>query len=262
MDVVSLTTDFGIKDGNVGTMKGVIWGIAPRVQIADLSHTISPQNIAEAALIILRAVPYFPPGSTHIVVVDPGVGTQRRPIAARIGKQTLVAPDNGVLTMLIERAERLKEPMEFIHLDRPQYWLSEVSHVFHGRDIFAPVGAHLAAGVPLRAVGSRIKDPVRLELPKPSLNGGIWAGQVIHIDHFGNIHTNLRVENLGDSPESVVSLCGVEVHGLVETFGDLPAGKLAALYGSSGDLIISVVNGNAAERLKAGIGDAVHVKLG
>ncbi len=262
MDVISLTTDFGIKDGNVGAMKGVIWSIAPHVHIADLSHTIGPQNIVEAGLIVARAAPYFPAGSIHIIVVDPGVGTARRPIAARLGSQTFVCPDNGVLTLLIQQAERQGQTMEFVHLDRPNYWLKEVSNVFHGRDIFAPAGAHLASGVPLRSIGTHIDDPVRIELPQPRRSGNVWTGQVIHIDHFGNVHTNIRVEHLGEVPGAVVSICGVEIRGMVKTFGDLPVGELAALYGSSGDLIISVVNGSAKERLGASIGDPVRVTLG
>ena len=261
MSFVTLTTDFGLKDGNVGVMKGVIWGIAPQAQIADISHNISPQNVPEAALVLLRAVPYFPPETIHVIVVDPGVGTQRRPVAARIGEQLFVAPDNGVLTMLVERAESQGQPVTFIHLDKRRYWLPNISHVFHGRDIFAPAGGHLAAGVPLEELGSHIQDPIRLSIPQPERTGQGWRGQVIHIDHFGNISTNILYDHLGDAPGASVQLRGTTIQGLVKTFGERSVDDLIALYGSSGNLIISVVNGSAAGRLGAQVGDPVQVKL-
>ena len=261
MKFVTLTTDFGLKDGNVGVMKGVIWQIAPHAQIADLSHNISPQNVAEAALILLRSTPYFPRDSVHVVVVDPGVGTDRRPIAARLGSQLYVAPDNGVLTLLIERAEQEQETIEFVHLDKPQFWLKEISHVFHGRDIFAPAGGHLAAGKALVEMGTPINDPVRLKLPKPQRTENGLRGEVIHIDHFGNISSNIRIENLGEVKEAIIRLCGTEIHGMVQTFGERPVGELVALYGSTGNLIVSVVNGSAAQRLEAGIVDEIEVTL-
>jgi S-adenosylmethionine hydrolase len=261
LSVITLITDFGLKDGNVGVMKGVIWGIAPHAQIADLTHLIQPQNIREAALILLRSVPYFPAGTVHLVVVDPGVGTARRPMAAQIGTQRYVGPDNGLITLWLERAEADGMPVEIVHLDRPQYWLPEVSHVFHGRDVFAPSAAHLAIGVPLRQLGSPLTDPVRLQLPRPTRTRTGWIGEVIHIDHFGNVSTNLRQELLGDQPNLVLRLCGVEIRGMVRTFGERPAGELVALYGSTGNLIASVVNGSAAERLHARVGDPVEVIL-
>ncbi|MBU4224345.1 MAG: SAM-dependent chlorinase/fluorinase, partial [Chloroflexi bacterium] len=177
MPIISLMTDFGLKDGNVGVMKGVIWGICPQAQIADLSHTIQPQNVPEAALILFRSAPYFPKDTIHVVVVDPGVGTARRPIAAQIGSQRYVCPDNGVLTMILERAEQEGWPVEIVHLDKPQYWLKEISHVFHGRDIFAPSAAHLAGGLPLRDLGTPIHDPVKLALPKPQRTENGWRGE-------------------------------------------------------------------------------------
>jgi S-adenosyl-L-methionine hydrolase (adenosine-forming) len=261
LSYITLITDFGLKDGNVGVMKGVIWGITPLAQIADLSHNISPQNIPEAALILLRSAPFFPAGTVHLVVVDPGVGTERRPIAARLGEQFFVGPDNGVLTMLLELAEKGNWGIEIVHTDKPAYWLPEISHVFHGRDIFAPVAAHLARGVPLGEVGTPIDDPVRLNLPQPERRADGWRGQVIHIDHFGNISTNIRRQHLGKPTNVKVSLCGVVIEGLVETFGERGPGQLITLYGSTGNLIISVVNGNAALKLGATVGDSVKVEL-
>ena len=261
MSIITLTTDFGMKDGNVGVMKGVIWGIAPRAQIADLSHMISPQDIAEGSLILSRSAPYFPPGTVHVGVVDPGVGTRRRPIAARLGEGYFVGPDNGLVTQLLERVEREGLPTEFYHLNRPQYWLPEVSHVFHGRDIFAPVAAHLANGVPLPQLGVQIGDPLRFPLSQPQQTDFGWRGQVIHIDHFGNIASNLRREHLGRPVQVRVRLGGAEISGMVNTFGERPHGELVALYGSTGNLLVCEVNGNAASRLGARVGDPVEVWL-
>jgi S-adenosyl-L-methionine hydrolase (adenosine-forming) len=259
MTIITLMTDFGLKDGNVGVMKGVIAGIAPQAQVVDLSHLIGPQNIAEAALILLRSAPYFPPGTIHVVVVDPGVGTSRLPMAARLGKQFYVGPDNGTITLLLERLESQEQPTAFYHLDRSQYWLAQVSHVFHGRDIFAPVAAHLAGGAPIETLGDPLPAPVRLQLPRPQRIANGWNAEVIHIDHFGNIATNLRSEHLQGTREIVVSLRGVKIRGLVDTFGERPPGTLINLFGSTGNLIISLVNGSAAQRLGALPGDPVEV---
>ena len=261
MSFITLITDFGLKDGNVGVMKGVIWGIAPQVQIADLSHTINPQNIPEAALILLRSTPYFPGGTIHVVVVDPGVGTSRRPVAAQIGDHYFVGPDNGVITMWLDRAEHDLLAVKFVHLDNSKYWLPEVSNVFHGRDIFAPVAGNLATGVSLMDLGSMIDDPIRLELPQPIHNPLGLQGQVIHLDHFGNISTNIRREHLQPSPDIVVTLRGVTINGIHSTFGERPPGDLIALFGSTGNLIVSVVNGDAAQRLGAQVSDPVEVIL-
>jgi S-adenosylmethionine hydrolase len=262
MSFITLITDFGLKDGNVGVMKGVIWRIAPAAQFTDLSHDISPQNVAEAALVLSRAVRFFPAGTIHLVVVDPGVGTARRPIAARLAEQYFVVPDNGVLTPLLERAEQAGDLIQIVHLDKPQYWLPVVSHVFHGRDIFAPCAAALAAGVPLESLGTSITDPVRLDLPQPQATPGGWKGQVIHVDHFGNISTNLTDTHLGEAPGATIRLGGVNIHGMIKTFGERPVGALVALYGSNGNLIISVVNGNAAQQLGVQIGDVVEAIKG
>ena len=162
MAFITLTTDFGTEDGNVGVMKGVIWGIAPKAQIADISHLVSPQNIHMAAFILNRHVYYFPEGTIHIVVVDPGVGTERRPIAAQIGPQRFVGPDNGVFTPMYKRAEKEGWPVKIVHTNKPKYWGDKISDIFHGRDIFSPVGAHLAAGVPLEALGTEIDDPIQI----------------------------------------------------------------------------------------------------
>lgn len=261
MAIITLTTDFGVKDGNVGVMKGVIWGIAPDAQITDLSHLISPQNIREAALILARSAPYFPNSSIHIVVVDPGVGTARRPLAAQVGKQYYIGPDNGALTLWLELAEAQGLPTRFFHLDRPQYWLPEVSHVFHGRDIFAPSAAHLAHGAKIEDLGTPILDPVRLQIPQPERTTSGWCGEIIHCDHFGNLASNIYTRHVETQKIVSVRLCGVTIDNLVHTFGQRPAGTLIALFGSTGNLIVSVVNGSAAQRLNAKVGDPVEVTV-
>ena len=265
MPVITLITDFGIKDGNVGVMKGVIWGICPTAQISDLSHMIQAQNIREAAYIFARSVPYFPKDSIHIVVVDPGVGTKRRPMAAKIGDWFFVGPDNGTITGLLQRAEQAGWQTEFVELNRIKYWLPNVSFVFHGRDIFAPVAAHVANGVPLRELGTSFTDPLRLELPKPEKTKDGWRGEVIHIDHFGNISSNIRAEDLGEAMRQkeniMVHLNGIVIKGMVDTFGERPVGELITLLGSTGNLGISVVDGNAAAGFSVKIGDEITVTI-
>jgi S-adenosyl-L-methionine hydrolase (adenosine-forming) len=264
MKYITLLTDFGVRDGYVGVMKGVIYGIAPHVQIADISHTISPQNVMEGALALGRVASYFPPGTVHIAVVDPGVGTARRPIAAQIGSHYFVGPDNGLFTVLIERAERSGDHVSIVHLNRPQFWLPNVSNVFHGRDIFSPVGAHLANEIPLEDVGTPIENVVRLEIPRVEQSQVGFTGQITSIDHFGNLATNILREHLtGMNPKTIkVAVGGIEIKGLVSTFGDRSPGELIALLGTANDLTISVVNGSAAERLNCAVGEPVEVSEG
>lgn len=265
MPVIALMTDFGIKDGTVGVMKGVIWGICPTAQISDVSHMIQAQNILEGDYHLARFAPYFPKGTIHVVVVDPGVGTQRRPMAAQIGDWFYVGPDNGTVTSLLERAEVSGWTCEFVELSQPKYWLQNVSNTFHGRDIFSPVAAHLANGVPLHEVGTPFTDPVRINLPKPTRISNGWRGEVIHIDHFGNVATNIRIENLDRvvhiKDQVTVLFKGKKIFGLVNTFGERPPGDLIALMGSTGNLGISVVNGNAAAGLGVKVGDVVEVLI-
>lgn len=259
MGFITLLTDFGLKDGNVGVMKGTIWRISPEAQLVDLSHLITPQNILEGALILGRSAPFFPVGTIHVAVVDPGVGTGRRPIAARLGSQFFVGPDNGLLTRLLARAEREGDTIEIVHLDRPAFWLPQVSFVFHGRDIFAPVAAHLDTGVGLDEVGTFIQDPVRLKIPSPEIIPTGLSAEIIHIDHFGNLTTSVHHLDVGQHTRLSVKIGDTHITDLVRTFGERPQGTLIALYGSSGDLIISEVNGNAARRLDAGLGDPVEI---
>jgi S-adenosylmethionine hydrolase len=260
---ITLLTDFGLRDGYAGIMKGVIYRIAPDAKIADLSHTVAPQNILEGALVWSRSYAFFPEGTIHVAVVDPGVGTQRRPIAARLGRFFFVCPDNGLITPILEEAEKAGEPVEFVHLNQPQYWLPQVSNVFHGRDIFSPVAAHLASGVPLLELGASITDPTRLYLPRPERMANGWKAEIITIDHFGNLNTNLNYQDLQslniDLQNLRVLIAGREIHGLVKTFGDRGRGELIALIDSDNSLALAIVNGNAAHELGVNFGDPVEV---
>ena len=262
LKLITLLTDFGLQDGYPGIMKGVIWGIAPDVQIADLTHLIHAQDILEGALALGRSAPYFPPGTIHVAVVDPGVGTHRRAMAAQIGSSYFVGPDNGLCTALLEQADEKGLPFQAVQLDQPRFWLPEVSSVFHGRDIFAPVAAHLANGIPLADLGTPMANPQRLDLPHPRRAGGGWVGQVIIVDNFGNLSTNLERKHLEGLGEVRLRVGGREVKGIVNTFGDRPPGELVALFGEVGDLTVSIVNGSAARELHCGIGDPVELLPG
>ncbi|NMB88616.1 MAG: SAM-dependent chlorinase/fluorinase [Chloroflexi bacterium] len=259
MKLITLLTDFGVEDGYPGIMKGVIWRIAPDTHIADITHAIRPQNILDGALALQRSVPYFPPGSVHVAVVDPGVGTPRRPIAARLGEQYFVGPDNGLVTCLLRETRRRGETAVFVHLDRPQFWLPQVSHSFHGRDVFAPAGAHLVNGTPLEALGTPIDDPIELDLPAPRRTPHGLQGQIIHIDHFGNLATNIEPLHVQGLAPQQVRIGPRLIPGIARTFGDGRPGDLLALWDSAGYLSISVVNGSAAARLTAQTGDAVEI---
>ena len=258
---LTLLTDFGLKDHFVGVMKGVITGIAPQTRLIDISHQIRPQNVAQAARMLAEAVPYFPAGTAHVAVVDPGVGTARRAIAAQIGDHFFVSPDNGLLTALIEEAEANGETVRIIDLDQPKYWLPNPSHSFHGRDIFSPVGAHLVNGIPLETLGTLISDLVRLDLPQPMRTPDGWETEVVMVDGFGNLSTNLTAGRLPEDWVAVsLEIHGKVIQGITQAFGDAAPGSLIATVDSTNSLAISVVNGSAEEHLLAKPGDKVFVK--
>lgn len=259
MPLITLTTDFGIKDGFVGTLKGVIWGICPNAQIADISHEIAPQNIIEGAYALWRAYPFFPSGTTHVAVVDPGVGSARRPIAIRLGRQIFVGPDNGLFTLMLEDAEKYGWIAEIVHLTNEKYWLPDVSRTFHGRDIFAPVAAHLANGVLLLDLGPAISDPVRIQLPKPEKTSTGWQAHIVGMDRFGNLATDLPVGWLKDRGNVRVQVGRFEIRGVAETYGSRSAGELVALADSEGRLELAVVNGSAAQVTGTQVGNIVEV---
>ncbi len=260
--IVTLTTDFGQGDYDVGVLRGVIWSIASQARLTDLSHEIARHNVLEAALMLERCTPYFPPNTIHVVVVDPGVGTKRRSIAARLGEQWFVGPDNGLITRLHARAVLQNAAIEIVHLNRPRFWQPEVSAIFHGRDIFASVAGHLAAEIPLADVGEAIDDPLLLNIPEPECIQNGWRGYVMHIDAFGNLSTNLEQNHLDKTVKVTVRVRSAQILGLIRTFGDAKPGDLAALIDSSGKLCVCLVNGNAAEYLGAAVGDLVEVRLG
>ena len=257
--IVTLTTDFGLSDGFVGMMKGVILNLNPNVTIIDITHEITPQNIEQGAFLFANAHKYFPANSIHVVIVDPGVGGSRRPIAARDGETLFVAPDNGILSTV------LRPSSSVICLNKSAYWLPRVSHTFHGRDIFAPIAAHLSLGVPLEALGDPIADWVRLAHCNASWRAGNEiVGRVAHIDRFGNIVTNIGEEMLTGMNRARI---GVTIRdkvltGVKSTYSTVVPGELLMLIGSSGHLEIAIRNGNAAQSLGVRLGDDVIARGG
>jgi S-adenosylmethionine hydrolase len=257
--IITLTTDFGLKDGFVGVMKGVIWGICPSAQIADISHQVAPQNVLEGALVLGRAFPFFPPGTVHLGVVDPGVGTARRPIAARIGDHLFVGPDNGIFTLAYEKADKERWPARIVQLTRTSHFLPKISATFQGRDIFAPVAARLAAGMSLDEFGPTLDDPRRLVLPEAERIPGGWKAHIIGIDSFGNLSTNLPVDILRAGFDVRVRLGRQEVQGLSRSYAEGRPRQLIALADSAGMLELAVVNGSAAAMTGARVGDELEV---
>jgi S-adenosylmethionine hydrolase len=255
--MITLTTDFGQTDSYVGTMKGVVLGICPEATLVDITHEIRPQAVHQAAFVLSTATPYFPPGTVHLVVVDPGVGTGRRPVVVQTERALYVAPDNGVLGLVLnqEAAQRA------IHLTDPRYRLERVSTTFHGRDIFAPAAAHLACGTTLDQMGEPVAPAklASLEILAPQPHpDGYWQGRVLHIDHFGNLITNFWLSD-ANSPGTITAK-GHRIEELSRTFGDVAPGKLVAYTGSSGYLEIAIRDGHAARTLGMDIGDQVQIE--
>lgn len=261
MTTLSLTTDFGNLNGFVGTMKGVIWKIAPDVNIADISHEIPAQDIRTGSIALWRAAAYFPAGSVHVAVIDPGVGTKRRAIAAKLGDQFYVLPDNGLITPMLEDAEAAGLEVRIVHLDKPEYWLPQVYTTFHGRDIFAPIGAHLAAGVPLEMLGTAITDPVHMPLPKPVKTAEGIDGSIVVIDVFGNCSTNIRVSEVADLGKASLSIAGQVIRGVLPSYGHAKIGDLVAVTDSEGFVEVAVVNGSAAKTYGINIDDTVRISF-
>lgn len=259
MALITLTTDFGLKDGHIGAMKGVILGLAPGTEIVDISHAIPPQSIAEGALILARTTPYFPKNTIHIAVIDPGVGTARRAMVGRIGSFYVVGPDNGLFSLLYARAEQMGEQISLFHLTQPRFWLPNISNIFHGRDIFAPVGGHLARGVPLKDFGPPLPDPVRITLPRPLRTQDGFKAEIIHVDHFGNLTTSVRREDVPPGFTVAVRVGGHLVDQYVQTFGDRRPGDLVCLFGLTDSLLICEVNGSAAHTLGIKVNDSIEV---
>lgn len=258
--LVTLTTDFGLNDHFVGTVKGVILSIAPEAEIVDVCHAVRSFDILDGALAIASAYSYFPPGTVHMVVVDPGVGSSRRPIVATTEQHYFVAPDNGVLSLIYAREERLRVH----HVTSEHYFLSPVSQTFHARDIFAPVAAYLARGVPAGKLGEQISDFVRFQMPQPKqINPGILRGVVLKVDHFGNLITNLTPQDAPAlfQPAAVVKILvgGKAVSEIHTSYSEGAPGEVFGILGSMGYLEIAANRGSAAQQLAAVKGTDVDV---
>lgn len=255
--IITLTTDFGLSDHYVGTMKGVILGIAPSAQIVDISHEVAPFEILDGAYTIAQAYPHFPKGTVHVVVVDPGVGTARRPILAEAAGQFFIAPDNGVLTMMYERD---KHKVRAITNER--FFLPAPSRTFHGRDIFAPSAAWLARGRRPAEFGKIIPDYVQLAILKPQRMGKrIWSGTVLKTDRFGNLITNLHVDEFGDIRKRPFELSvGLRRVGrLCSTYAEAAPDEFFAIVGSSGYIEVSLNQGSASRQMGCGAGAPVEL---
>lgn len=263
--MVTLTTDFGLSDTYVGVLKGVIWSICSDARLVDLTHQVHPQDILEGAFLLSGASRYFPRGTVHLAVVDPGVGTDRAAIAMETPQALYVAPDNGLLTMVWEEmSEAEQAATRVVILDQPHYWLLQVSSTFHGRDIFAPVAAYLAAGVPLEEVGRPHERIVLLPGTRAQLqdDGRSLLGRIVHIDHFGNCVTNVRedqVAALAVGGALQVQVAGHLLQGLSRTYAEARPGWPLVLIGSEGWLEIAVRNGSAASHLDLSVGNGVQV---
>ncbi len=256
--IITLTTDFGTNDHLVGTLKGVILKINPEATLVDITHNVTPFDLLDGALSIGSAYKYFPPRTIHVVIVDPGVGTDRRPLLVTAENQYFVAPDNGVLSVVYERE---KANLVVRHVTAEHYYLQPVSKTFHGRDIFAPVAAWLAKGWQTASIGEEITDYKMFALPKPRQENGVTKGVVMRVDNFGNLLTNFRAEDLpSDALEKGEVKLQVGPHAvtrLVDTFARGNAGEAVAFVGSSGYVEIGVNKGNAAKTLALGRGAAV-----
>jgi S-adenosyl-L-methionine hydrolase (adenosine-forming) len=256
LPIITLTTDFGGKDGYVGTMRGVILNICPQVILADLSHDIPPQDIRTAAFVLYQAFSYYPPHTIHCVVVDPGVGSKRRAIAVRTNRGIFVGPDNGVFGLVLQAGE--VSVLEAVTLTNPAYHLAPISATFHGRDIFAPAAAHLAGGAPLTELGPSAINLVRLDFELYPQNG---VYRIIHIDRFGNLILSLTINDIKNPEQVTLSVGNQAIQSLSHTFADVAAGQFLAYVGSlRGHIEIAVRNGNAARQLGVKVGDAIRVK--
>jgi S-adenosyl-L-methionine hydrolase (adenosine-forming) len=249
--IITLLTDFGTRDAFVGVMKGAILSICPGARLVDLSHEVPPQSVAGGAFLLKSSIDYFPKGTIHLAVVDPGVGSARRAVALKSRGRFFVGPDNGLLPAALE-AWGIEAAVE---LTEKRYQLPDPSATFHGRDIFAPAAAHLAAGVPLAKLGAATNNWIWREIAKPYKTPAGWSGEVLWVDHFGNLITNLEKKHL---PKPFRLRVGKAVIlNLVTHYAAIKRGTVAALVGSSGCLEISANGGSAAQKLGVGIGAAV-----
>ncbi|TAK04358.1 hypothetical protein EPO44_07015 [bacterium] len=258
--LITLITDFGYKDPFVGIMKGVIFSINPNANIIDLSHGIPPQDLMAGALVLRYTAPSFPRGTIHVAVVDPGVGTKRRPLLIESEECFFIGPDNGVLSLALEG----KKVSRTIQLSNETYHLKPTSVTFHGRDIFAPVAAYLSLGVPPEDFGETVNDLIRLPWPAVTKTEGALVGKVIYIDGFGNLITNIHDRDLSvfQTEKLTVSVAGVTIRGIAPHYSSGEEKSYAALINSWGLLEISAFKGNAQLLCGAKIGDKVFIREG
>lgn len=261
--IVTLTTDFGAADYYVGAMKGVVLGVCPEVEVCDISHDVLPYDILDGAFTIHQTYKYYPHNSIHLVVVDPGVGTQRRPLVVRGDNHYFVAPDNGVLSLVYPEQEKLA----VYHITSTHYFHQPVSKTFHGRDIFAAVAGYLAKGVEARQFGDEIEDYVKLTVPKAQgQDGKNWKGMVLKIDRFGNVITNISAEDCPDlfaetTPAFKITAGDKEISKLAQNYAEGAANEVFALLGSSGYLEIASNRGGAAKILGLKRGAEINLQL-
>lgn len=257
--ILTLTTDFGAEGPYVAAIKGIILGLVPGTQVVDVTHAIAPQNILEGAFVLAGIVESFPSGTVHLAVVDPGVGTERRLIAALVADQWFVLPDNGLLSGVV----RDREPIGIWEITNASIHRRAVSHTFHGRDIMAPAAAHLVRGGDPAQLGTPLKKIIRLMNFEPRADEHGVAGEVIFRDAFGNLITNVRADRIGIDPGGegpqhwTIEIAGARIDGFCRTYGARPPGTLVSLVGSSGWIEVAVVNGDAARQLTAGPGTTV-----
>jgi S-adenosyl-L-methionine hydrolase (adenosine-forming) len=267
---ITLTTDFGLNDGYVAAMKGVIYSINPEAVVVDLCHNIQPHNIRQAAFVLSTAFSYFPIFTVHMVVVDPEVGTDRRSVILKTPSAHFVAPDNGLLSYILEPYKlaqlengrvRLASPLRAFALTHPEYWHKPVSPTFHGRDIFAPVAARLSLGTIASALGDEIDTLCILPSSIPAINGGEITGHIVHVDNFGNLISDIHERLLPPAGQSItIKFAGSVIRGLARTYAG--AQGPVALTGSNGYLEIALDHQSAAAYFKAGPGDEIQIISG
>lgn len=259
MSVITLITDFGTRDWFVGTMKGVILGLAPKANLVDITHEIMPGDIQSGAFALAASFGFFPRGTVHLAVVDPGVGSSRAAMIAETEDYLFVGPDNGLLSLALER-QNVKS-MRLI--ENPKLALKSISRTFHGRDVFAPAAAYLSCGLAPRKFGPKLRDCERLKLPLPKEKGGRWSGVILYIDRFGNAITNLPEDLplLGHPQSTRLRLLEKRRTSVpvAQFYQAVPRGEALALVGSSGLLEIAINGGNAAQGIKLRPGDPVEL---
>lgn len=257
--MITLLTDFGLADHFVGVMKGVIATIAPRAAVVDITHEVPPYSITGGAFLLEQAWRYFPKGTVHIAVVDPGVGSERRPILVELAGHAFIGPDNGIFSFLLADAKA-----KVRHLDRPKFWLPKPSSTFHGRDIFAPAAAHLAAGTKPSALGTRITDALRSPALAPTrVSRRTWGGTILHADRFGNLITNFRTaefDTLRNRPFTLIAGAHT-IELFASTYANCAPGELTVIPGSAGFYEISLVQDSAARRTGLTAGSPVELTL-